>query len=250
MPEVRDIFLWYRDQPTMPSDFTTLQQEEWKQRHSADLVNHFAGQSVTSCIARIYDVTVEGISAYASYDLDYLIHDGKHFHYQKNTPRRHYAQIKYEIAYQGSAWVEKVKSLRQGQMVEFDGTMMSAEWSGKGFDTEYFLTIRLALKSIQSIDSRFLHAEVLDGTLAYSSSGCFVATAAFGSDQAPEVQVLRRFRDVVLSRHIVGRLLVRGYYSVSPPVAAFVARHPTLRSAARFLLGRVVGRLSARLSAG
>jgi hypothetical protein len=246
MPEIREIFLWYRSQPTMPSDSTTLQQEEWKQRHSADLLNHFSGQSVTSCVARIYDVTAEAISAYASYDFDYLVHDGKHFHHERGTSRRQYAQIQYKVAYHDSAWVEKVRSLRQGQMVEFDATVIDAEWSSGGYSPEYVLSLRVALKSISTIESRFLHAELLDSALAYSRSGCFVATAAFGSAQAPEVQVLRRFRDAVLNSHMAGRLLIRGYYRVSPPLATLVSRHPNLRSAARLLLGSIVQWLSAR----
>jgi M6 family metalloprotease-like protein len=72
-----------------------------------------------------------------------------------------------------------------------------------------------------------------DGLLV---GGCFIATAAYGSDMAPEVDTLRRFRDGVLLTNPVGRALVAFYYKASPPVADFIAPRPLLRAAARFAL--------------
>ncbi|MDH3593160.1 MAG: hypothetical protein OER88_14840 [Planctomycetota bacterium] len=65
------------------------------------------------------------------------------------------------------------------------------------------------------------------------SPACFIATAAYGDRDAPEVKQLRRFRDQVLLQSRVGTAIVRLYYSVSPPVARLIARRPRLRVAAR-----------------
>lgn len=44
-------------------------------------------------------------------------------------------------------------------------------------------------------------------------NSCYVATYAYGSADAPEVEALRRFRDQVLMRGLAGRLFVRAYYA-------------------------------------
>jgi len=49
------------------------------------------------------------------------------------------------------------------------------------------------------------------------TSGCYVATMLYGSYNAPEVMVLRTFRDEVLQQSCVGRQLIKIYYTYSPP---------------------------------
>ncbi len=66
--------------------------------------------------------------------------------------------------------------------------------------------------------------------------GCFIATAAYGSYLAPEVKILRQFRDEYLITNTIGKIFVEFYYSVSPPIAAYIARHEGLRLLARLAL--------------
>lgn len=79
-------------------------------------------------------------------------------------------------------------------------------------------------------------------------SSCFIATAAFGSSTAPEVAVLRDYRDAVLSHSAFGRSLVDLYYRVSPPLARLVASSPRLASIVRTMLRPVVKRCATRLA--
>lgn len=71
-------------------------------------------------------------------------------------------------------------------------------------------------------------------------SKCFIATAAYGSEMAPEVEMLRQFRNQYLLTHAWGRALVRVYYFISPPLADFIAQHEPLRRAVRWALQPVV----------
>jgi hypothetical protein len=65
------------------------------------------------------------------------------------------------------------------------------------------------------------------------SPGCFVATAAYGTPLAEEIQILREFRDEYLLTNPVGGALVDLYYMVSPPVAEFITKHPSLKPIVR-----------------
>lgn len=62
---------------------------------------------------------------------------------------------------------------------------------------------------------------------------CFIATAAYGSETAEEIDILREFRNEVLARNALGTGLVSLYYRASPPAAGFIARHETLRTIVR-----------------
>ena len=70
--------------------------------------------------------------------------------------------------------------------------------------------------------------------------GCFIATAAFGSPLAPQVQVLRAFRDRYLLPTAQGSWLVQRYYDVSPSLAATIRDRAALRAIVRFGLTPVV----------
>lgn len=67
-------------------------------------------------------------------------------------------------------------------------------------------------------------------------SGCFIATAAYGSYLDPHVMVLRHFRDDVLLQSEIGTAFVSFYYTYSPPIADFIAQHDLLRMIMRFAL--------------
>ena len=81
---------------------------------------------------------------------------------------------------------------------------------------------------------------------AGSSGGCYVATAVYGSYDAPQVRSLRRFRDEELATSAIGRAFVRLYYKVSPPMAEYLAGATRLNRLIRRALDVVVRRIENR----
>ena len=69
---------------------------------------------------------------------------------------------------------------------------------------------------------------------------CFIATAAYGSPLAAEVERLRGLRDRVLRKTVLGELAVEAYYTFSPAVAGVVGESELLRATARTLLYPIV----------
>ena len=79
-----------------------------------------------------------------------------------------------------------------------------------------------------------------DASAAISvSSFCFIATAGYG-EATGEVGILCDFRDQCLKTNPFGRMFVKAYYAVSPPIADFIAEHETLKAATRVALKPLV----------
>jgi hypothetical protein len=72
-------------------------------------------------------------------------------------------------------------------------------------------------------------------------SGCFIATAAFGSSLAGQVQILRQFRDMYLLTNDFGRQFVSWYYRNGPDAANYIKDKPLLKAAVRVALYPLIG---------
>jgi hypothetical protein len=68
------------------------------------------------------------------------------------------------------------------------------------------------------------------------SSGCFIATAVYGSYDSPQVLRFRQFRDQALLRNTFGRPFVKLYYQFGPYLATFVAKSRFLKAITRAFL--------------
>ena len=83
----------------------------------------------------------------------------------------------------------------------------------KWFNREYVAkTLNTLGEEIRTVDPTFQTPELP----AAPTSGCYVATAVYGSYDCPEVWTLRRFRDNTLAETWYGRAFIHTYYAISP----------------------------------
>ena len=94
------------------------------------------------------------------------------------------------------------------------------------------------------IDEDYLQVAPDSGS---DGGGCLVATAAYGTALAPQVQALREVRDGALSRTGAGSAFLDGfnsvYYAFSPAVADMQRASPALREATALLIAPMIGTL-------
>ena len=89
------------------------------------------------------------------------------------------------------------------------------------------------------------HAPTTATTLQ-TKRGCFIATAAFGTPMAQEINTLRRFRDSKMEPSPIGRHFVTFYYTTSPPVAKIIARNKWMKAFVRLSLKPIIRTLELR----
>jgi len=78
-----------------------------------------------------------------------------------------------------------------------------------------------------------------------TKSGCYIATAVYGSYDCPQVWTLRRYRDNTLFGSWYGRAFVRTYYAVSPTVVKLFGKTNWLNRLWRNKLDKMVDKLNA-----
>ncbi len=109
-------------------------------------------------------------------------------------------------------------------------TMTFTPTDNLSHSTTYATTVNTSAEDLAgtSLEADYVwsfHTELL--------SGCFIATAAYGTDTAKEIQVLREFRDNILLHNSLGAEFVSLYYKYSPPIAGFISQHGILRTIVR-----------------
>ncbi len=92
------------------------------------------------------------------------------------------------------------------------------------------------LKKAQLFQKKCRHPEIVKtfiNTATKARPRCFVATSAFESPQAAEVQALRHYRDHTLKKTILGRKFIYAYYKISPSLACALDKHAYLKNPIR-----------------
>lgn len=82
--------------------------------------------------------------------------------------------------------------------------------------------------------------------LADKKKGCYIATCVYGSYDCPPVWTLRRYRDAVLSKHLLGRLFIHVYYAISPTLIELFGHTKLFRSFFKRMLDPFIAYLQSK----
>ncbi|MBR0159869.1 MAG: hypothetical protein IJQ02_01035 [Oscillospiraceae bacterium] len=75
------------------------------------------------------------------------------------------------------------------------------------------------------------------------SSGCYIATAVYGSYDCPQVWALRRYRDNYLAQCWLGRCFIDTYYAISPTLVKLFGKTRLFNDVFKSYLDKKVGKL-------
>ena len=99
---------------------------------------------------------------------------------------------------------------------------------------------------ILEIDPYNAEAKRILNPPAQKKSGCYVATAVYGSYDCPQVWTLRRYRDNTLAKTWYGRAFIRFYYAISPTLVRLFGDAAWFQKLWRPKLDRMVRNLNAQ----
>ncbi len=122
------------------------------------------------------------------------------------------------------------------------GREQSFDIAGLLPETEYWIGIR-AFSGCRNYGELAIVKIATAPRMAGEVDACFVATAAYGSAMANDVDLLRHARDVLLETTVLGELGVEFYYTFGPAIAAVIRESDLLRATARGALAPIVARV-------
>jgi len=122
--------------------------------------------------------------------------------------------------------------------------------SGGNFDLQFRIPQTATLGDYQVVVSTVIDNVPVINTITFEvvektdvkekKGGCLIATAAFGSEMAPQVQFLREIRDNTVLQTESGSAFMTGfnqfYYSFSPAIADYERENPVFKEAVKLTL--------------
>lgn len=121
------------------------------------------------------------------------------------------------------------------------GHMQAFDIAGLLPETEYWVGVR-AFDGCHNVGELAIVKVTTAARTAGAVDACFVATAAYGTAMANDVELLRHFRDSLLETTVLGELGVEAYYTFGPALAGAIGESDLLRASARAALAPVIAR--------
>ena len=124
----------------------------------------------------------------------------------------------------------------------FNGTTSHIAISGNNAVVAWSQIDTYGFFSIYANYATFSSATIIGGAGGGGGGGgCFIATTAFGTPLAGQVDILRKFRDRYLLTNDLGRQFVAWYYENGPVAASFIQDKPMAKAAVRAALYPLIG---------
>ncbi len=103
-------------------------------------------------------------------------------------------------------------------------------------DVSTGILANLSQGQLNVLAAQYPDVPVVDSRNGGGGGSCFIATAAYGTPMAQEIDTLRAVRDTYMLNNVLGTTFVDTYYRLSPAVADKVAEHPMLAATVRVIL--------------
>jgi len=137
-------------------------------------------------------------------------------------------------------------SINGGPYTDASGTVNNGDTvTVQLFSSESYSTITSAKLTIGSVSDTFDVATKEEpgasDDIFVGGKKCFIATAAFDSPMAGQVEILRQFRDKYLLTNDFGRKFVAWYYRNGPAAANYIKDKPLAKAAVRTALYPLIG---------
>jgi hypothetical protein len=142
-----------------------------------------------------------------------------------------YSEVEVGFAYKksaGSSWRNTAWVPKSGNGT-YSQSLVLLE-PGTQYDFQAQLTYNDPIQGVLSVEGDVLHFTTP------LIEGCFIATAAYGTPAAQQIDVLREFRDSVLLENTAGSVFLSLYYQFSPAIADCIAGNELLKTLVRGLL--------------
>ena len=108
--------------------------------------------------------------------------------------------------------------------------------------------LETALESLEIKGIKVNEPEIIPVSLPSDGGGCLIATATYGTELAPQVQMLREIRDNSLLQTPSGKSFMEGfnafYYSFSPTIADYERQNPVFKEVVKVTITPLLVTLS------
>ena len=123
-------------------------------------------------------------------------------------------------------------------IIHFDSQNVFTTLEFNGTGTHYLTISESSYQNVQEVSNS--NDEIKEDLDESTGGGCLIATAAYGSEMAPQVQFLREIRDGKIMATESGTAFMTGfnqfYYSFSPTVADYERENPMFKEAVKLTL--------------